>query len=73
MVSGSDDGHVYVWRREGCELAAWLPGDRHVVNCLEPHPWLPLALATSGACGWRRRAGAGPGPCAAQCGRASAS
>jgi WD repeat-containing protein 42A len=48
-VSGSDDGHLYVWRRNTCELAAWLPGDRHVVNCLEPHPWLPLTLATSGA------------------------
>ncbi len=50
VVSGSDDGHVYVWCRASGALRAWLPGDRHVVNCLEPHPWLPLALATSG--GW---------------------
>ena len=25
-----------------------LQGDRHVVNCLEPHPFHPLVLATSG-------------------------
>ncbi|GLC52489.1 hypothetical protein PLESTB_000635200 [Pleodorina starrii] len=48
VVSGSDDGHVYIWSRDTCRLHAWLRGDTHVVNCLEPHPCLPLHLATSG-------------------------
>jgi hypothetical protein len=29
-------------------LPAWLQGDEYVVNCLEPHPFQPLCLATSG-------------------------
>lgn len=48
VVSGSDDGHVYIWSTEDGVLRQWLEGDEDVVNCLEPHPWLPLTLATSG-------------------------
>eukprot|EP00877_Chromochloris_zofingiensis_P008111 jgi/Chrzof1/3553/Cz13g00050.t1 len=48
VVSGSDDGHVYIWSKATGTLYAWLEGDREVVNCLEPHPWLPCTLATSG-------------------------
>lgn len=29
-------------------LANGMQGDEYVVNCLEPHPWQPLVLATSG-------------------------
>ncbi|KAG2440796.1 hypothetical protein HXX76_003651 [Chlamydomonas incerta] len=48
VVSGSDCGHVYIWDRHSGRLHAWLRGDSYVVNCLEPHPTLPLHLATSG-------------------------
>ncbi|KAF4523573.1 hypothetical protein B566_EDAN014884 [Ephemera danica] len=47
VMSGSDCGHVFVWERETGELAMLLEADKHVVNCLQPHPYLPL-LATSG-------------------------
>lgn len=48
VVSGSDCGHVFVWSKEGGKLQKLVKGDRHVVNCLEPHPFLPATLATSG-------------------------
>ena len=48
VVSGSDCGHVYIWDKATAKLQQWLPGDRHVVNCLEPHPTMPTFLATSG-------------------------
>ena len=48
VMSGSDDGHIYIWSTSDGILRQWLPGDRHVVNCLEPHPCQPLAFATSG-------------------------
>ena len=47
IVSGSDDGHIYIWSRDGL-LRQWLEGDNRVVNCIEPHPQLPLVMATSG-------------------------
>ena len=49
VISGSDDGHIYLWTRNG-KLRQWLEGDQRVVNCLEPHPTLPLVMATSGLC-----------------------
>lgn len=49
VVSGSDCGHAYVWHKERPErLEAWLEADTQVVNCLEPHPFEGLTLATSG-------------------------
>ncbi|XP_022915906.1 DDB1- and CUL4-associated factor 6-like isoform X2 [Onthophagus taurus] len=47
VMSGSDCGHVFVWNRHNAELQMLLQADQHVVNCLQPHPSLPL-LATSG-------------------------
>jgi len=47
VVSGSDCGHIYIWRRKGGELVQRLRGDDHVVNCVEPHPSLPI-MATAG-------------------------
>ena len=48
IVSGSDDGHIFVWEREAGRLVQLLHADRiGAVNCLEPHPNLPM-LATSG-------------------------
>lgn len=47
VMSGSDCGHIFVWNRHTGELVMVMQGDQHVVNCLQPHPTLPL-LATSG-------------------------
>ncbi|KAG1663226.1 hypothetical protein FOA52_004427 [Chlamydomonas sp. UWO 241] len=48
VVSGSDCGHVFIWDKATGRLRQMMHGDPHVVNCLEPHPWQPLVLATSG-------------------------
>ncbi|KAK9823322.1 hypothetical protein WJX72_001905 [[Myrmecia] bisecta] len=48
VVSGSDDGHIYIWSKSDGQLRQWLLGDEDVVNCLEPHPTMPITLATSG-------------------------
>jgi len=48
VVSGSDCGRVFVWEKESGRLLWAQRGDNMVVNCLEPHPHLPLTLATSG-------------------------
>ena len=48
VVSGSDCGHVFIWSKRDGKLQKLVKGDRHVVNCLEPHPSLPATLATSG-------------------------
>lgn len=47
VLSGSDCGHVFVWDRKSARLVMLLEADHHVVNCIQPHPQLPL-LATSG-------------------------
>jgi hypothetical protein len=48
VMSGSDDGHIYIWSKQRGNIVWWQQGDEEVVNCLEPHPLLPLVLATSG-------------------------
>lgn len=47
VMSGSDCGHVFTWNRKTGELVMLMEADQHVVNCLQPHPYLPY-LATSG-------------------------
>ncbi|XP_076174952.1 DDB1- and CUL4-associated factor 6 isoform X2 [Ptiloglossa arizonensis] len=47
VMSGSDCGHVFIWDKETAKLCMLLEADQHVVNCLQPHPYLPL-LATAG-------------------------
>lgn len=47
VVSGSDCGHVYIWKKKGGELVRMMVGDKHIVNCIESHPFFPF-LATSG-------------------------
>jgi hypothetical protein len=49
IVSGSDCGHLFVWSKvDGC-LRRMAQGDNDYLNCVEPHPTLPLTMATSGA------------------------
>lgn len=48
VVSGSDCGHVFLWGKESEKIVQFMEGDHDgVVNCLEPHPHIPV-LATSG-------------------------
>ncbi|XP_023511970.1 DDB1- and CUL4-associated factor 8 [Cucurbita pepo subsp. pepo] len=47
VVSGSDCGHIYIWKKKGAVLVKLMVGDRNVVNHIEPHPHLPI-LATCG-------------------------
>lgn len=47
IMSGSDCGHVFTWERATGRLVMLMEADQHVVNCVQPHPTLPL-LATSG-------------------------
>lgn len=47
VVSGSDCGRIFIWKKKGGELVHLMIGDRKVVNCLEPHPYATI-LATSG-------------------------
>ncbi|XP_060038664.1 DDB1- and CUL4-associated factor 8-like [Erinaceus europaeus] len=48
VVSGSDCGHIFFWEKSSCQIVQFMLGDRAgTVNCLEPHPYLPV-MATSG-------------------------
>ncbi|CAN0141585.1 unnamed protein product, partial [Hapterophycus canaliculatus] len=47
VVSGSDDGRVFVWERASGRLVRAIKADDQIVNCVAPHPSLPV-LATSG-------------------------
>ncbi|XP_014244743.1 DDB1- and CUL4-associated factor 6-like isoform X2 [Cimex lectularius] len=47
VISGSDCGHVFMWEKDTAKLKMLLEADQHVVNCVQPHPYLPM-LATSG-------------------------
>ncbi|SPP85256.1 DDB1- and CUL4-associated factor 8 [Drosophila guanche] len=48
VISGSDCGHIFFWDKNTESIINHMKGDMAgVVNCLEPHPWMPV-LATSG-------------------------
>lgn len=47
VVSGSDCGRIFIWRKKDGELMRVMEADKYVVNCIEPHPHDPL-LASSG-------------------------
>ncbi|XP_016972731.1 DDB1- and CUL4-associated factor 8 [Drosophila rhopaloa] len=48
IVSGSDCGNIFFWDKNTEAIINFMKGDHAgVVNCLEPHPWMPV-LATSG-------------------------
>ncbi|CAJ0824314.1 21810_t:CDS:2 [Entrophospora sp. SA101] len=47
IMSGSDDGRIFIWDKITGEVVNLLKGDSRVVNCLQPHPHLPI-LCTSG-------------------------
>ena len=47
ILSGSDCGHIFGWERHTGKLTLLLEADRHVVNCIQPHPYDSL-IASSG-------------------------
>ena len=47
VTTGGDDGGVYVWCKETCELVCKMQADTSVVNTVLPHPHLPQ-LVTCG-------------------------
>ncbi|KAG9070386.1 DDB1- and CUL4-associated factor 6 [Linnemannia hyalina] len=48
VMSGSDDGRIYVWNKKTGKLLNVVRGDKRVVNCLHPHPFSKFLLAASG-------------------------
>ena len=53
VVAGSDDGKAFIWDTLTGLLMGAVDADDHIVNCVQPHPSMPL-LATSGiASSWR--------------------
>ncbi|XP_030450687.2 uncharacterized protein LOC115672858 isoform X2 [Syzygium oleosum] len=47
VVSGSDCGRIFIWKTRGGQLIRVMAADKHVVNCIKPHPHIP-ALVSSG-------------------------
>lgn len=47
VVSGSDCGRLFIWRKKDGEILRVMQGDKHVVNCIEPHPYATM-IASSG-------------------------
>ncbi|XP_057525806.1 uncharacterized protein LOC130805157 [Amaranthus tricolor] len=47
VMSGSDCGRIFIWRKKGGELIRVMEADRDVVNCIESHPHAAV-LASSG-------------------------
>ncbi|CAL5378055.1 unnamed protein product [Camellia sinensis] len=47
VVSGSDCGRIFIWKKKGGELIRVMEADKQVVNCVESHPHTAV-LASSG-------------------------
>lgn len=47
VVSGSDDGHFFIWDRKTTAIVNILEGDGEVVNVVQGHPYEPM-IACSG-------------------------
>ncbi|XP_062021539.1 uncharacterized protein LOC133738110 isoform X1 [Rosa rugosa] len=47
VVSGSDCGRIFIWKKKGGELIRVMEGDKDVVNCIKSHPHT-MVLASSG-------------------------
>jgi len=47
VMSGSDDGNIFIWEKKTGDLINLIKGDKHVVNVLSGHPFDPV-LATVG-------------------------
>lgn len=46
VISGSDDGFVYMWCARSSELLAQVQGDGSIVNCVLPHPYHTMIICS---------------------------
>jgi WD40 repeat protein len=35
VISGSDDGNIFIWHKDEAKIVNILKGDKHVVNCIQ--------------------------------------
>ncbi|KAL5194609.1 DDB1- and CUL4-associated factor 8 [Glycine soja] len=47
VVSGSDCGRIFIWKKKSGQLIRVMEADKYVVNCIESHPHT-MVLASSG-------------------------
>ena len=47
IIGGSDDGYLFIWDTETCNVIGIWQGDGRVVNCVQPAPSYGM-IATSG-------------------------
>ncbi|RZB43282.1 DDB1- and CUL4-associated factor 8 isoform B [Glycine soja] len=47
VVSGSDCGRIFIWKKKSGQLIRLMEADKYVVNCIESHPHT-MVLASSG-------------------------
>lgn len=47
VVSGSDCGRMFIWKKKDAKLIRVMEADKQVVNCIQPHPHT-LMLASCG-------------------------
>ncbi|KAL6494860.1 hypothetical protein OROGR_031660 [Orobanche gracilis] len=47
IVSGSDCGRIFIWKKKDGNLVRVMEADKHIVNCIEAHPHATV-LASSG-------------------------
>ncbi|XP_057954158.1 uncharacterized protein LOC131148477 isoform X2 [Malania oleifera] len=47
VLSGSDCGHIFMWKKKGAKLVHVMVGDQYIANHIEPHPFMPV-LASCG-------------------------
>lgn len=46
VLSGSDDGFVYIWSATTSELLTRVKADEQIVNCVLPHPYRSMIIAS---------------------------
>uniref|UniRef100_A0A2P2JMI5 DDB1-and CUL4-associated factor 8 isoform X1 n=2 Tax=Rhizophora mucronata TaxID=61149 RepID=A0A2P2JMI5_RHIMU len=46
VVSGSDCGRIFIWKKRGGELIRVMEADKHVVNCIKPHPYMTVLVSS---------------------------
>ncbi|XVF69366.1 hypothetical protein PTKIN_Ptkin11bG0075900 [Pterospermum kingtungense] len=42
VMSGSDCGNIFIWKKKGAKLVRVMVGDRCIVNHVEPHSYMPF-------------------------------
>ncbi|KAL6981071.1 hypothetical protein U1Q18_022702 [Sarracenia purpurea var. burkii] len=46
VVSGSDCGRIFIWKKKGGELIRVMEADKYVVNCIESHPHTTVLVSS---------------------------